>query len=124
MLSGVETLSFYQYNPADWDKVPGFTADFTAMMAELTALAREFAGAEVQGVLGVDHIFQAEIRRDGQWTCISVNTLNRPNGRFGPLEVIRHEGRCARPYAVTGPPAVSTCPTPAIQRRDVGAVSR
>jgi hypothetical protein len=122
MLSGVETLSFYQYNPADWDKVPGFTADFTAMMVELTALAQEFAGAEVQGVLGVDHIFQAEIRRDRQWTCISVNTLNRPNGRFGPLEVIRHEGRCARPYGVTAPPAVSTFPTPAIQRRDLGAV--
>jgi hypothetical protein len=124
MLSGVETLSFYQYNPADWNKVPGFTADFTAMMSELTVLAREFARAEVQGVLGFDHIFQAEIRRDSQWTCISVNTLNRPNGRFRPLEVIRHEGRCAQPYSVAGPPAAWTFPTPAIQRRDVGAVSR
>jgi hypothetical protein len=103
LLSGVETVSFYNYSPPAWNSTPGFTQGFAELMSELLALAQEFDGAEIHPILGPDAQFQAEIHLDGQWTCITVNTLRRPNGRLGPLQVVRQEGRCPRPFRASGP---------------------
>ena len=84
LLSGAETLSFFKYDPAAWSRPEGFVRDFTNLMVELTGLARDFADAEIYPILGADELFQAEIHHRGQWTCITVNTLDLPNGPFGP----------------------------------------
>src|SRR5262249_2741590 len=85
------------YDKSVWDKTAGFTEGFTALMRELTGLAREFAGAEIRPLLGADDLFQAEVYLGGEWTCITVNLLERPNGLLAPLEVVREPGRCPRP---------------------------
>lgn len=103
MLSGAETLSFFEYNPSVWSQVPGFTEGFVALMGELGSLAREFEGAAICPVLGGDDLFQAEVELGGEWTCITVNTLGRPNGPFGPYQVVRDVGRCPRPRLETIP---------------------
>lgn len=103
LFSGADTLSFYEYDPALWSATRDFVRDFTNLMHELTGLAREFAGAEIFPILGADDLFQAEIDQAGHWTCITVNTLDRPNGLFGPLQVVRTEGRCPRPFPTRGP---------------------
>jgi hypothetical protein len=104
LLSMADTLSFFSYDPATWSKQPGFIDKFAALIRELEGLAGEFAGAEVRSILGADDLFQAEIDQDGDFTCITVNTRDRPNGRFGPYQVVRSDGRCARPFPTVGPP--------------------
>ena len=103
LCSGADTLSFFKYDPAVWYKTQGFVQGFTDLMDELTCLAREFADAEISPILGADGLFQAEIYHRGRWTCITVNTLDRPNGPFGPLQVVRTESRCPRPFTTRGP---------------------
>jgi hypothetical protein len=101
VFSGVDTLSFFKYDPNLWGKTQGFMAGFTNLMHELIGLAREFAGARIVPILGADDLFQAEIHHRDRWTCITVNTLDRPNGPFGPLQVLRTEGRCPRPWGLS-----------------------
>lgn len=103
LFSGADTLSFYGYDQASWNATPGFTEKFAALMGELTGLAREFAGAKVYPVLGAEHLFQAEIELEGRWTCITVNTLDRENGPYGPFQVANQGGRCPRPLPPCGP---------------------
>jgi hypothetical protein len=100
LFSGVETVSFYSYNPTVWNQTKGFLRGFAAIMTELTALSREFENADIQPVLGGDDLFQVEICHEGQWTCITVNTRNHPNGVLGPLEIVRSNGRCPMPMLV------------------------
>ena len=97
LFSGADVLSFFDYNPEAWSKTPGFTAGFTRLMAELVDLSREFAGAAVHPIIGGDDLFQVEIDQDGDYTCMSVNTLYRENGFLAPLQIVRERGRCARP---------------------------
>lgn len=103
LLSGADTLSFFSYDPATWYQTPGFVEGFTALMGELVELAREFAGAEIHPILGAEDLFEAEIDLDGRRTCITVNTLGRPNGTLGPLQVVREGGHCPRPLQASGP---------------------
>jgi hypothetical protein len=103
MFSGADTLSFYDFHPATWYATAGFVQGFTAMMSELTGLAREFADAKIYPILGADDLFQVEIDLNGRWSGITVNTLDRPNGRLGPCQIIRREGRCPRPLASSRP---------------------
>jgi hypothetical protein len=103
LLSKADTLSFFSYDCATWSKRPGFIDEFAALIQELEGLAGEFAGAEVRSILGADDLFQAEIDQGGDFTCITVNTKDRPNGRFGPYQIVRSEGRCARPFPTLAP---------------------
>ncbi len=117
LLSGVQALSFFDYNPVVWNAEPGFTDGFAALMQELTTLAQEFAGARVVGLLGGDGFFQAEAERAGEFTQFTINTRDGPNGRFAPWQIVREPGRCRRPLAEPHPPSSPLARLQALRRR-------
>jgi hypothetical protein len=73
MLSGTETVSFFEYNLDVWNKTPGFHEQFRQLMAELTGLSRRYR----------NHLVETEMREDG----ILYSTLTSPHGSVARIEV-------------------------------------
>ncbi len=75
MLGGAEAISFFEYNPALWQKTAGFTAGFRELMAELRGLSQRLSGAELETVLHSNGIFECTaVWPSGGTALVRVNT--------------------------------------------------
>lgn len=92
MLSGAETLSFFEYNLDVWSKTPDFHDRFGDLMQELTQLSRRFVNAEIETRMSNDGILTSLLHDStGAQTIIRVNTRRHRVGDLAPLEV--HQAR-------------------------------
>lgn len=88
MLSGTETLSFFEYNLDIWNKTPGFHEQFEMLMAELTGLSRRYKNSSVETEISEDGILTSTLRSPtGRLTRIAVNTRRHAVGTMKPLQI-------------------------------------
>jgi hypothetical protein len=77
ILSGAETLSFFNYDPGIWNETPGFTDGFAGLMAELTTFASRYADGEAETRLNADGVLQSTINLPGHLPVNIVVNTNR-----------------------------------------------
>jgi hypothetical protein len=88
MLSGAETLSFFEYNREIWDRTPGFHEQFVLLMAELTDLSERHKSATVVTEISVNGLLTSTLSSPtGNLTRIVVNTRRHAVGTMQPLEI-------------------------------------
>ena len=125
MLSGAETVSFFEYNLDIWNETPGFHEQFRQLMVELTGLSRRYRGHSVETEMREDGILHSTLTSPhGLVTRIEVNTRRFSAGGFQPLEIrettLRSPESCpqhpASRHIVCRPFAVRK----ALRRRDAG----
>ncbi len=73
MLSGAETISFFDFNTEVWKQTPGFHEQFRGLMRELTSLCQRFR----------EHTVNTEISDTG----IVKSTLTSPSGKMSRIEI-------------------------------------
>ncbi|MEZ6122780.1 MAG: hypothetical protein R3C49_06330 [Planctomycetaceae bacterium] len=88
MLSGSETVSFFEYNLDIWKQTPEFHDRFRELMQELTAFSRTYRGSRVLCRVTQDGIFTADLRTpSGRHSQLQVNTRRTPSAGYQKLEV-------------------------------------
>ncbi|WP_144059575.1 hypothetical protein [Rhodopirellula sallentina] len=91
MLSGAETLSFYNYDTDVWDRSAGFHEQFGELMKELTGLSERYREHEIATSINAQGILTSTLRSpDGEISKIEINARRQSVKGFSPLEV-RHE---------------------------------
>jgi hypothetical protein len=108
MLGGADTISFYNYDPEQWEKAaPGFTAAFAELMRELTAFSNDYQGATVESQINLQGIISATIQPgNGDPVTVLVNTNREPAaGLEGLAVVVSHRAAAVatRPYVARHP---------------------
>lgn len=103
MLSGAETVSFFDHNPDVWKKSEGFEDQYRALMKEVTMFAREYRDWDVESVMSTDGILTSTLTSPaGQQLRVNVNTQRKPVLRLAALEVSRN-------YLASRSPLQSEC---------------
>lgn len=88
MLSGAETLSFFEYNLDVWNCEPGFHSQFRQLMAELTQFSRATRESSVETMMNDRGILTATLTSPcGCRRWILINTRRFRNCGLRPLEV-------------------------------------
>lgn len=88
MLSGAETLSFFEYNLEVWKTAPGFHEQFELLMAELASLSRRYRHSSVQTRMAENGILTSTLVSPcGSRARIMVNTRRHAVGTLQPLEI-------------------------------------
>ena len=88
MLSGAETVSFFDFNTEVWNETPGYQEHFRGLMAELTNLSRRYREHTLETELSEDGILKSTLTSPvGIMTRIEINTRRYAVGAFKPLEV-------------------------------------
>ena len=96
MLSGAETLSFYDYNPAVWNRVPGFTTGMRVLLTELNGLSNRFKDSQLSSDLDGNRavLLSNVTASDGAVSCIRVNTTPYAMSGLRPYEIAENTGAC------------------------------
>ncbi|MEO2013816.1 MAG: hypothetical protein ABGZ53_05540 [Fuerstiella sp.] len=125
MLSGAETVSFFEYNLDVWNETPEFHEQFRQLVAELTALSLRYRTCSVETEMREDGILHSTLTSpSGLMTQIEINTRRHSVGFLKPLEIretmIRSSHGC--------PPHVASrrtiCCPPAVPKTLCGRVCR
>ena len=88
MLSGAETLSFFEYNQEIWKKTPGFHNKFRNLMAELTAFSSRHRDDDVVSVMDEDGVLTSTLTSvSGRRYRIEVNTRRKAVRDLAAMEV-------------------------------------
>lgn len=88
MLSGAETVSFFEYNLDIWNETPGFYKQFRQLMVELTGLSHRYRQHSVETEMREDGILHSTLTSPrGLVTRIEVNTRRFSVEGFQPLEI-------------------------------------
>lgn len=120
MLSGAETVSFFDFNTDVWNQTPGFADQFRELMAELTILSHCYREHSVQTEISPDGIVKSTLTSpSGQMTRIEFNTRRHDVGTFKRLEVrtstLRVYDTCPAPVAAIRarcvPSSCQVCPS-------------
>jgi hypothetical protein len=89
ILGGAETVSFYHYDPAIWQKTPGFSEGFASLMKELTGFCRRYRGASVESRINAAGVLTATPKPlQGPVISITVNTNRFPVDGLESLAVV------------------------------------
>ncbi len=88
MLSGTETVSFFEYNLDVWNETPEFHEQFRQLIAELTGLSRRYRCYSVETEMREDGVLNSMLMSpSGLMTQIEVNTRRHSVGALKPLEI-------------------------------------
>lgn len=88
MLSGTETLSFYDFNRQVWDQAPLFIDQFRELMKELTEMSKLYQKHQIKTFITNDGILKSTLTSpEGSVTRIELNTSRQATNGFKPLEV-------------------------------------
>ncbi len=88
MLSGAETLSFFEYNLDVWNRAPGFQVQFRQLMAELTQFSRANRESSVETMIDSKGILTTRLTPPrGSHLRVLINTRRTRNRDMDPLEV-------------------------------------
>jgi hypothetical protein len=89
MLSGAETVSFFDYNQEIWARTPGFAEQFAGLMQELTALSRRLADSQLVTTMSDRGILETRATApDGSVRTIRVNTNRIAVDNLAPLAIV------------------------------------
>lgn len=114
MLSGAETVSFFDYNTDVWKQTPGFEVGFRDLMAELTTFSRKHRDDIATSSIRDDGIVTATlISSAGTRTQVDVNTRRKAVGTMTALEVRTTSQRPVFPDSISVAPlrvAQQLCP--------------
>ena len=88
MLSGADTLSFFEYNREIWDRTPEFHNQFQSLMLELTSFSRRYRNYSVETTITEHGILNSTLRSPtGAITRMTVNTQRYDVGVLKRLEI-------------------------------------
>jgi hypothetical protein len=88
MLSGSETVSFFDHNPEVWQQKEGFESGFRDLMREVTTFARRYKDWDVETVMSADSVLTSILTSpSGQRHRITVNTQRNAVNNLTALEV-------------------------------------
>jgi|GEM_PF-1608493 len=88
MLSGAETVSFFDHNPEVWQQTPGFTEGFRQLMKEAVGFRDRYRSWSVQSVMSPDGILTATLTSTRKHSAtVQINTRREPAGGLAALEV-------------------------------------
>lgn len=109
MLSGAETVSFFDYNQEIWEKTPGFGDEFAGLMAELTSLSDRLAGSQLVTTMTDEGILRMTATDPDGWTqTICVNTNRIATAGLEPLQIIESPRTRPLPFQ----PSFASCAAP------------
>jgi hypothetical protein len=77
MVTGADTISFFNYDPAVWQKTPGFTEQFASLMHELTSFSQQYREASVETRMSDDGVLTATLLLPGRSPMFAVINTNR-----------------------------------------------
>lgn len=88
MLSGAETVSFFDFNTEVWNKTPGFSDQFRTLMKELTELSQRYRDHLVETTMTADGILKSKLTSStGSTIRIEINSQRQAVAGFEALEV-------------------------------------
>lgn len=88
LLSGAETVSFFDYNTEVWDQTAGFREGFRELMAELTAFSLQHREDMVTSTVDADGVLAATLLSPtGVQTAVVINTRRHAVRTLQPLEI-------------------------------------
>ena len=88
MLSGAETVSFFDFNAEIWSQTPGFAEGFRTLMKELTGLSQQYRDHVIETTITADGILKSTLTSStGHTTRIEINTQRHAVSGFEPLEI-------------------------------------
>ncbi len=97
MLSGAETVSFFEYNLDVWNETPEFHEQFRQLVAELTALSLRYRTCSVETEMREDGILNSTLTSpSGLMTQIEINTRRHSVGFLKPLGIRETKIRSSR----------------------------
>lgn len=106
MLSGSETVSFFDHNPEVWQQKEGFNSGFRDLMHDVTAFARRYRDWDVETVMSGESVLTSILTsRSGQRHRVTINTQRTAVQGLAALE-IREEPLESSPVFLTG----QSCP--------------
>lgn len=109
MLSGAETVSFFDHNPEVWRQKDGFESGFRDLMREATSFARRYKGWDVETVMNVDSVLTSVLTSpSGQRHRVTINTQRSAVQGLAALE-IREEPSESIPMLLTGQSCHQLC---------------
>jgi hypothetical protein len=109
MLSGAETVSFFDHNPEVWRQKEGFESGFRDLMQEATGFARRYKDWEVETVMNADSVLTAILTSpSGQRHRVTINTQRTAVKNLAALE-IREEPLESTPMLLTGQKCSQQC---------------
>lgn len=112
MLSGSETVSFFDHNPEVWRQKEGFESGFRDLMREITTFARRYKDWDVETVMSVDSVLTSILKSpSGERHRVVVNTQRIAVNDLAALEVL-DESMESSPVLLTGQCCPQQC-TPA-----------
>ena len=116
MLSGAETVSYFDHNPEVWKQSEGFEDQYRALMKEVTTFAREYRDWDVESVMSSDGILTSILTSPvGRQLRVTINTQRKPVSRLAALEVHRY-------YLDSLSPLQSGCTEPFKRSSAVGSI--
>jgi hypothetical protein len=112
MLSGSETVSFFDHNPEVWRQKDGFESGFRDLMREITTFARRYKDWDVETVMSGDSVLTSILKSpSGERYRVVINTQRNAVNDLAALEV-REEPMEPSPVLLTGQCCPQKC-TPA-----------
>jgi len=114
MLSGAETVSFFDHNPEVWRQKDGFDSGFRDLMREATGFARRYKDWDVETVMNADSVLTSVLTSpSGERHRVTINTQRTAAQNLAALE-IREEPLESTPMLLTG----QNCPQQCAPARD------
>lgn len=88
MLSGAETVSFFDHNPEVWRQKEGFESGFRNLIQEATEFSRRYQDWDVQTVMDADSVLTSVLTSpSGQRHRVTINTLRKAVQNLAALEI-------------------------------------
>ena len=102
MLSGAETVSFFDHNPEVWRQKEGFEAGFRDLMQEVTGFAHRYKNWDVETAINSDSVLTSVLTSPtGQRHRVTINTQRTAVQSLAALE-IREEPMESSAVLLTG----------------------
>ncbi len=115
ILTGADTISFFNYDPDVWKRTPGFRNGFRELMSELTEFTRQHRQRKVETTMSDSGVLSAVIDVSSHEILkVSINTQRKPIDQFTALEVKIERLNRAQPstpqHSSPAPLVVATTP--------------
>ena len=118
MLSGAETVSFFDHNPEVWRQKEGFESGFRDLMQEATEFARRYKDWDVETVMNADSVSTSVLTSpSGQRHRVTINTQRTAVQKLAALE-IREEPLESSPVLLAGQCCPQQCASAHHDQRD------
>ena len=121
ILTGADTVSFFNYDPDVWKRTPGFRNGFRELMSELTEFTREHRQRRVETTMNESGVLTAVIEVSSQEVLkVSINTERQPIDQLAALEVKfeslnRAQPDLSQPQISLAPQIVAALPEPSAE---------